>query len=103
MYTLQVCWIESSLEKIMIRNQFQIFQLNVNSPHILSNINAMAELSNFTNKRDLQLAKLVHTELSEWLRNEPLLIQSLFTGAPNKNIFQNHLNSIVERILVFKR
>ena len=49
----------------MIRNQFQGFQLNVNSLHMSSNISALAEPSNFTNDRDLQLAKLVHTELSD--------------------------------------
>ena len=57
-----------ALQRIIIRNQFQGFQLNVNSPHISSNINALYEPSNFTNDRDLQLAKLVHTELSDdWL------------------------------------
>ena len=40
-------------QKIMIRNQGQGFQLNVNSPHISSNISALAEPSNFTNDRDL--------------------------------------------------
>ena len=44
--------VRESLEKIMIRNQFQRFQLNVNSPHISSNINAIAELFYFTNERD---------------------------------------------------
>ena len=46
---LQVCRIP---QKIMIRNQFQRFQLNVNSPHISSSINAIGELSYFTNERD---------------------------------------------------
>ena len=40
----------------MIRNQR--FHLNVNSSHISTNINAMAELFRFTNKRDLQLVNL---------------------------------------------
>ena len=32
-------------------------------------MNVKAELSNFTNDRDLQLTKLVHTELSDdWLQ-----------------------------------
>ena len=67
MYTLKVCWLEPP-QKIMIRNQGQGFQLNVNSSYISSNINALAEPSNFTNDRDLQLAKLVHTELNDdWL------------------------------------
>ena len=59
------CKCVESLEKIMIRDQFQRFQLNVNSPHISSNINAIVELSYFTNERDLQLAKFIHAELSD--------------------------------------
>ena len=38
----------------------------LNSPHISSNINATTELSTFTNKRDLQLAKPGCPHRSKW-------------------------------------
>ena len=43
-------------------------ELKLTSQDISSNINATTELSTLTNKRDLQLAKLVHTEVrDDWL------------------------------------
>ena len=76
MCTLQVCWIESPSKTVscwttiycasMFRNQ--PCWAECESPHISSNINATTELSTFTNKRDLQPTKLVHTEVSnDWL------------------------------------
>lgn len=79
MCTLQVCWIESPPPPtgkqcffcflFFLAGQLNVNQHCVNSPHISSNINATAELSEFTNGRDLQLAKFVHIEVlsDNWL------------------------------------
>ena len=75
MCTLQVCWIESPPHEnsvflfLFFAGQLNVNQHCVNSPHISSNINATAELSEFTNGGDLQLAKFVHIEVlsDNWL------------------------------------